>query len=41
MNEQRYQMHDVRIANFSNVEIPGDHLLEFDGDEPDRIVQKI
>ncbi len=31
----------MRVANFSNIELPGDHLLNFDSEDIETIVNKI
>ncbi|MEE4113104.1 MAG: FAD-dependent oxidoreductase [Desulfobacteraceae bacterium] len=41
MNLANHYAHGVRIANFSNMDIPAEHLLEFDSEDNASIVKKI
>ena len=41
MNQKIDQTLKVRVANFSNIELPGDHLLNFDSEDIETIVDKI
>lgn len=41
MNQTIGQRLNVRVANFSNIDLPGEHLLKFDSEEITTIVDKL
>ncbi len=41
MNQTIGQRLNVRVANFSNIDLPGEHLLKFDSEEITTIVEKL